>query len=121
MSSKLPPGWINRIFAVMEGRYGSLFLDRWRGCDMANVRETWADELGGFVDHPEAIGYALKSLADQQFPPTLPEFIAAARRAPRKNLPALSHKFTAEEMEENRKRLNEMLAGLVKVKAVLHD
>ena len=65
----------------MEGRYGSMFLDRWRNCDMANVRATWAEELAGFRDKPEAIGAAIAALGDSQYPPTLPEFLAACREA----------------------------------------
>lgn len=80
-----------------------MFLDRWRGCDMANVRETWAEELAGFADQPERIGYALRSLADQQFPPTLPEFVAACRRAPAKDSgPALPYKPTVEDVIRQR-------------------
>ena len=96
----LPETWIDRIFMKLQGRYGTLFLDRWKGCDMANVKETWAEELGGFRDRPECIAYALRSLADQQFPPTLPEFLAACRRAPRQDrTPALPHKPTDEERQ----------------------
>lgn len=98
----LPDAWISKIFAKLEGRYGSLFIDRWRGCDMANVRETWAEELGPFRDKPDCIAYALKSLAAQQFPPTLPEFLAACRRAPEKEVPALPYKPTAEDHERAR-------------------
>lgn len=98
----LPDAWVSRIFSRLEGRYGSLFHDRWRGCDMANVRETWAEELAGFHDRPDAIGYALRTLADQQFPPTLPEFLVACRRAPAKaSAPALEHRTTAEERERS--------------------
>lgn len=97
----LPSTWVSKIFDRLAGRYGSLFLDRWRGCDMENVRATWAEELGGFSDKPEAIGYALKALADQQFPPTLPEFLAACRRAPVKQAPALPYKPTPEDRERN--------------------
>lgn len=80
--SVLPDAWISKIFAKLEARYGSMFHDRWKGCDLANVKETWAEELGGFAAQPERIAYALKALADHQFPPTLPEFLAACRRAP---------------------------------------
>lgn len=96
----LPESWVDRIFLKMQGRYGSLFIDRWKGCDMANVKETWAEELGGFRDRPDCIAYALKTLADQQFPPTLPEFLAACRRAPKQDrTPALPHKPTTEERQ----------------------
>ncbi len=98
----LPDAWISKIFSKFEGRHGSLFLDRWRGCDMANVRETWAEELSGFRDQPERIAYALRALADQQFPPTLPEFIAACRRAPAAERPALPHKPTEADLAHQR-------------------
>lgn len=99
----LPESWIDRIFLKMQGRYGSLFLDRWKGCDMANVKATWAEELGGFADKPECIGYALKALADQQFPPTLPEFLTACRQAPRGATPKqLEYKPSEEDIEKAR-------------------
>lgn len=98
----LPESWIEKIFAKFEARYGSLFLDRWRGCNMANVKDTWAEELANFEDKPECIGYALKVLATSKFPPTLPEFLEACRQAPRKEAPALRHVPTAEDEERAR-------------------
>lgn len=115
IASALPDGWISRIFSKLEGRYGSLFIDRWRDCDMANVRETWAEELAGFRDKPEAIAYALRALSDQPFPPTLPEFLAACRRAPAKDAPALlPHKPTPEQRQhqhELAKRLGDVMGA----------
>lgn len=102
-ATALPESWISKIFKRLEGRYGSLFLDRWIRCDMANVKLVWAEELAGFQDNPAAIAYALKALQDQQFPPTLPEFLAACRRAPGMNQPAMiTHKLTPEETERSR-------------------
>lgn len=98
----LPESWIEKIFAKFEARYGSLFLDRWRGCNMANVKDTWAEELANFEDKPECIGYALKVLATSKFPPTLPEFLEACRQAPRKEAPALRYVPTAEDEERAR-------------------
>lgn len=91
----LPENWIKKIFTTFEGRYGTLFKDRWKGCNLDNVMQTWREELAGFADQPERIGHALKSLADEKFPPTLPEFIAACRRAPGKEAAALPYKPTA--------------------------
>lgn len=110
----LPESWIDRIFSKMQGRYGSLFMDRWKGCDLKSIKETWAEELAGFLDRPECLAYALQSTADCQFPPTLPEFIAAARRAPRKEAPALPHKLTDEERKhqgEMAKRLGDAIGA----------
>ena len=98
----MPESWVAKIFAKFEARYGSLFLDRWRGCDMDNVIGVWAEELAGFAERPEAISYALRSLAISKFPPTLPEFIEACRRAPEKEVPALPYHPTAEDIERSR-------------------
>lgn len=100
--SALPDAWISKIFAKFEARYGSLFIDRWKDCNMANVRETWAEELANFEDKPECIGYALKVLATSKFPPTLPEFLEACRQAPRKEVPALRYVPTPEDEERAR-------------------
>lgn len=100
--SVLPDKWISKIFAKFEARYGSLFIDRWKDCNMANVRETWAEELANFEDKPECIGHALKVLATSKFPPTLPEFLEACRQAPRKEAPALRYVPTAEDEERAR-------------------
>jgi hypothetical protein len=108
----LPDDWVSRVFLRLEGRYGSLFLDRWKGCDLANVKATWAEELAGFADKPECIGYALQSLADQQFPPTLPEFLAACRRAPvAVKQPALPFKADSEKAVAATRRLMQHLQG----------
>jgi len=116
IASALPDNWISKIFSKFEARYGSLFIDRWRDCDMENVRETWAEELAGFRDQPERIAYALRALGDQPFPPTLPEFIAACRRAPATQSGlALPHKPTADEIERNRE-MAEKVAASVKAK-----
>lgn len=100
--SALPDAWISKIFAKFEARYGSLFIDRWKDCNMANVRETWAEELANFEDKPECIGHALKVLATSKFPPTLPEFLEACRQAPRKEPPALRYVPTADDEERAR-------------------
>ena len=46
---------------------------------MAKVKEVWTEELGGFT--AEQIGGALKATETNTYPPNLPEFVAACRRA----------------------------------------
>lgn len=111
----LPESWIEKIFSKFEARYGSLFLDRWRGCDMENVRATWAEELANFEDKPECIGHALRVLAASKFPPTLPEFLEACRQAPRKEAPALRHVPTAEDEERARQAAAEAAKVIKKI------
>lgn len=109
----LPDSWISKIFSKFEARYGSLFIDRWRDCDMANVRETWAEELAGFKDQPDRIAYALRVLAEEKFPPTLPEFIAACRRAPAKqDHLALPHKLTGEDHDRIKATAEAAISGM---------
>lgn len=77
----LPDAWVSKIFGHMEVLYGSLFIDRWRDCDMAAIRRGWAEELASFSDNPECFGKALAALRDEcRLPPTLPEFAAICKR-----------------------------------------
>ena len=114
----LPETWINRLFAHFEALYGSRFANLWQGTDIANVKRTWAEKLSGFEDKPKAIKFALDALDDHPYPPTLPEFINLCRTAAKRignDKPMLEHKFTEEEMQRNRERLAQMIAGLGKV------
>lgn len=105
----------------MHGRYGALWLDRWRTGDtdqdgvdrgIANAMAVWGEELAGFADRPDCIAYALSAyVAD--FPPTLPQFLELcrthARRVSADSL-KLAHKQTDEEREQA-KRAAEKIAG----------
>lgn len=75
----LPEAWIERLFNRLSAMYGSKFADLWRGTDLENVKRTWAEKLGGFVDRPDIIRYALDACDDRPWPPTLPEFIGLCR------------------------------------------
>lgn len=68
----LPEKWVERIFTIMAGRYGSKFTDAWRGTDPKMVKAIWADDLAGFSDRE--IKRGLDSCRDRDWPPTLPEF-----------------------------------------------
>lgn len=114
--SVLPEPWIDRIFGRMEALYGSLFLERWRGTRLAEVKAVWASELSSFTDNPECFGLALKALLDEcRFPPTLPEFVALCRkhyRRPTEAVAVLEHKLTAEDVERNRARAKDLVEKL---------
>ena len=82
----LPIGWIRKLFAELQGNYGTRFLDMWRsgqtnidGDDVGlqNAMSLWAEKLGGFRDKPEAIRRALDALPEH--PPTLPRFVELCR------------------------------------------
>lgn len=87
--SALPDGWVDRIFERMEGLYGSLFLDRWKDCDLQRIKSTWAHELALYAQRPGAIAHALRLLSYRPLPPTLPEFLLLCQGAPREEAPML--------------------------------
>lgn len=68
----IPENWIERIFTVMSGRYGSKFTDAWRGTDPKVVKSVWADDLAGFAG--DEIKRGLDACRDRDWPPTCPEF-----------------------------------------------
>jgi len=83
----LPSAWTNKIFTKLTLAYGRDFIGRWEGIDLNDVKSDWSHELSGFEEHPEAIAYALENLP--QKPPSVIEFRAIARRAPRVDAPRL--------------------------------
>lgn len=119
----LPDAWIEKIFQRLHGLYGSLWLDRYRigqsdaqGRDLGveNAKATWSCELAGFAECPEAIGWALKQLSSIPFPPTLPEFLALCRQAPRPAAPALPEpKCDAETARRHLAVMNEVIRGKI--------
>ena len=119
LNRPLPSAWIGKIFATMQGHYGSRFVNMWKTGDMLqngqdagymNAMQTWAEKLGGFADHPECIAYVLENLPDT--PPTLPQFQDLCRRAPRKEPLKLVHSLTPEEIKRNKERLDGLLGKL---------
>lgn len=95
----LPDAWIGKIFDTMSVMYGSRFAAMWADSDAEKVRAMWAEKLGGFRKAPEAIRYALDALDDHPWPPTLPEFLALCRKAPKPETRALMHLPDAEELQ----------------------
>jgi hypothetical protein len=83
--------WIERIFSRLQGSYGYGFTSKFatgmvNGVDLGieNAKQVWAEELGGFMDMPEAIAYAIKHLPTEKAPNVF-EFRDICRRAPRKS------------------------------------
>jgi hypothetical protein len=122
----LPVSWIDKIFGHMGAYYGSLFADRWKDCDIAEVKRVWAESLANFSDNPECFKASLRSMIDEcQFPPTLPEFVALCRkhyvRPPLQQaaLPDIPPAYTSK--EEGRRRLAELKAKFPSMSRVLDE
>lgn len=77
----LPSTWIEAIFTRMTGVYGSRFRSMWDGIDPHLINKTWATELAGFSDKPDAIKYALEHLP-ADMPPTALAFRKICNMAP---------------------------------------
>lgn len=96
--------WIERIFTRLSALYGATFGRQWDGTDLAEVKRTWAEKLGGFTANN--IASALNACDDRQYPPNLPEFIELCRRSyvrPERLLESkqpATYELTAEEKQE---------------------
>jgi hypothetical protein len=128
ISQQLPHKWIQRIFATLQGHYGSKFINMWKtgqilddGTDagIANAMEHWSQKLAGWVDKPETIKRTLQNLPPE--PPTLPQFCELMRlNYVPKNQLVLTHQLSKEEIKEQRQKLKEILATL-KIKGIDND
>lgn len=78
---RIPPHWVDEIFKRLSLTYGRDFLSRWEGQKEQDVKDHWAEELGGFRGAGDCIKYALENLPDSK-PPTVLEFRALCRKAP---------------------------------------
>ena len=77
----LPDAWVRSLFARLQVRYGDSWTRKWEGVDMAAVEADWAEELGGFVNAPDAIKYGLAHLP-RDWPPTAGQFATLCLRRP---------------------------------------
>lgn len=69
----LPLIWIDELFKRFEAMYGNQFRQKWDGCDIAMVKQEWADSLDGISG--DRIKAALQACREQcKFAPSAPEF-----------------------------------------------
>lgn len=117
--SKLPSEWVTRIFQRLTGVYGAQFRSKYshveNGIDIgiAMAAEAWANELGDFVNRPEAISYALDHLPKDHAPNAI-EFLDACKRCPRKeeNHVRLEYKPTAEDKARQKEMAHKATAAV---------
>ena len=122
MSSKLPDGWIQRLFAAMQGHYGTRFMNMWKtgqtlpdGSDagVMNAMSIWSEKMAGFS--AATIKRALENLPED--PPTLPQWINLLRRSyVEPPVLRIGNELTAEQRAKNKARIAELIAK-VKEKA----
>jgi len=127
--NRLPSRWVQKIFATMQGHYGTRFLNMWKtgqilpdGTDagIANAMDLWDRKLAGFATTPETINKVLDNLPVD--PPSLPQFRELLRQAHvPKNTLSISREHTEEEIAANKARLKEMLSTLKMHRSNLND
>ena len=116
----LPPAWVDRIFARLDGVYGGEFAGKFsrvvggRDEGIQAAKATWADELGGYADTPEAIAFALDVRNLPERAPNLVQFLGICKTAPRKSVAQLAHTPSDDDRSENRERI-QAAAQAVKV------
>jgi len=104
----------------MQGHYGTRFLNMWKtgqvlpdGTDagVVNAMDHWSKKLAGWSQYPETIKRTLENLPAD--PPSLPAFCEMLRlnHVPENTL-ALGYTESKEKIEENKKRLAELLSTL---------
>ena len=80
---------IDRLFERLSATYGNQWNRMWSGIPIADVKTSWAHELGGFERDLQPIAWALENLPEKA--PNVIEFRNLARKAPTpelKQLPA---------------------------------
>lgn len=73
----LPAAWIDRLWQRFYAMYGNRFADMWRALDPDAVKQAWAEDLHGYT--AEELKRGLEWCRSKEWPPTLPEFMAACR------------------------------------------
>jgi len=116
MSSKLPEKWIQRIFAAMQGNYGTRFMNQWKtgqvlpdGSDagVVNAMNHWAEKMGGIS--AATIKRALENLPED--PPSLPQWMNLLRRSyVEPSVLRLGNDLTVEQIAENKRRIAELIS-----------
>lgn len=77
----LPAEWVERIFAKLTVRYGTSFRARYAGVAEQDLLDDWAEQLAGFIRHPDSLAYALSHLPDDRAP-NVAEFRRLCNQAP---------------------------------------
>lgn len=99
--------------------YGRRSLDMWHGMDIQEVYAAWADKLQscsmGAIRH----GIELAENEQSEKPPTQGQFLAMCRKyEPEEIELKLEHRLTPEQVEKNKARVTEIIAGLAKKQGV---
>lgn len=77
LPTQIPSSWVDALFAKMSSLYGNKFTDMWRDQDISVVKKVWYEELAKLTR--DEIAKGANALMNQEWPPTLPQFIKLCR------------------------------------------
>ena len=115
-TTSLPTAWVEKIFTRLHGIYGREFWLQYatgavdgRDPGIENAKIAWAEELGIFLNRPEAIAYALQNLPGRC--PNSIQFRDICKAAPltQERPHQLKREWTDEQLTSNKKRVRELL------------
>jgi hypothetical protein len=110
---------MDRLFIRMASIYAKHWLDMWAHLDIETVKAEWEKALSEKFKWHEGVAGIEYCASNMKFPPTLPEFMEICRSAKGANapiLPAISRKFSKEEMAANREKLRKACSVLTRAK-----
>lgn len=113
-SKSLPGAWVDRLFARFVALYGSAKVAAmWANADVVEIKAVWSEELGRF--DPEMLLLAMQVIVDsgREWPPTLPEFVAACQQVRRSPTPAPADGGLCTSKEEGQRKCAELAKMLV--------
>lgn len=76
-TNQIPTSWIDALFIKMSNFYGNKFRLMWGDSDLNQVKFVWAHELSKLSR--DEIAKGANSLVNQEYCPTLPQFIKLCR------------------------------------------
>ena len=76
-NNQIPTSWIDALFIKMANFYGNKFKLMWGDSDINNVKAVWTQELSKLSR--DEIAKGANSLVNQEYCPTLPQFIKLCR------------------------------------------
>jgi len=84
----LPQSWVEHLFKRLAIAYGHAFMDQYRDQEPDDVKKAWAECLAHYVNHREALTFALDNLPADK-PVNIMQFRNLCRQAPAREAPAL--------------------------------
>ena len=98
---------VDKMFERFALRWSRVFLTEYEGLDIGAVKAEWAEDLQRFT--LDQARKAFENCKFNQFPPSLPTFLAHCKAAPFADAPRIEQKLTPEDIARNRAKIREIV------------